>query len=127
MTFCRIAAACPRPFGKVPVHPPGQKQVAAYNDGRLDMRSGQGKTNMEEELLRWLGAFFTIVPGLFIAARLPDLFVGWAFVGLSVGSLIWIAVALLSGDTALLAQNIAITMINSVGIYRWLVWKEKPK
>lgn len=80
-----------------------------------------------QELLRWLGAIFTIVPGLLIAARLPALFVGWAFVGLSVGSLIWIVVALLARDNALLTQNIAITMINSVGIYRWLIWKERPK
>jgi hypothetical protein len=44
-----------------------------------------------------------------------------------VGSLVWIAVAHLSHDPALLAQNLAITVINGFGIYRWLVWKEKPK
>ena len=80
-----------------------------------------------EHILRWLAAIFTIVPGLLIAARLPSFWVGWAFVALSVGSLVWVAVALLSHDNALLAQNVAITAINGLGIYRWLVWKQKPQ
>lgn len=79
-----------------------------------------------EEILRWIAAIFTIVPGLVIAARLTTLAVGWAFVGLTVGSLIWIAVAILSHDHALLAQNLAITAINGFGIRRWLRWKEEP-
>jgi hypothetical protein len=79
-----------------------------------------------EQILRWVAAIFTIVPGLLIAARLPTVVVGWAFVGLTVGSLVWIAVALWSHDDALLTQNLAITAINCVGIYRWLVWKQKP-
>jgi hypothetical protein len=80
-----------------------------------------------EETLRWLAATFTVIPGILIAARLPARMVGWAFVGLTVGSLVWIAVAVLSYDHALLAQNLAITAINGFGIYRWLMWKEQPK
>jgi hypothetical protein len=80
-----------------------------------------------DEILRWVGAIFTIVPGLLVAARPPALIVGWAFVGLTIGALVWIAVVLLSHDHALLAQNMAITAINGFGIYRWLVWKQKPK
>jgi hypothetical protein len=60
-----------------------------------------------------------------IAARVRPLLMGWAFVGLTVGSLLWIVVGYLSKDYALLAQNVVITLINTLGIYRWLMWKGK--
>jgi hypothetical protein len=50
---------------------------------------------------------------------------GWAFVGLTVGSLLWVAAGYLAEDLALIAQNVVITLINCLGIYRWLVWKGK--
>ncbi len=103
------------------------RSPAAATRNAIDCGCGRGNTTGMEELLRWLAAIFTIVPGLLIAARLPTQIVGWAFVGLTVGSLVWIVVAISSRDHALLAQNIAIAVINTFGIYRWLVWKEKPK
>jgi uncharacterized membrane protein YccC len=51
--------------------------------------------------------------------------IGWAFVVLTVGSLIWIAIGYVSGEYALMAQNIVLTLINLFGIYRWLIWKGK--
>jgi hypothetical protein len=45
--------------------------------------------------------------------------------GLTVGSLLWIVVGYLSKDYALRAQNVVITLINTLGIYRWLMWKGK--
>jgi len=78
-----------------------------------------------QETLRWLASLWVIGPGLVIAARVRPLLMGWAFVGLSVGSLLWIVVGYLSKDYALLAQNVVITLINTLGIYRWLMWKGK--
>ena len=51
--------------------------------------------------------------------------IGWAFVVLTLGSLIWIAIGYVSGEYALMAQNIVLTLINLFGIYRWLIWKGK--
>lgn len=76
-----------------------------------------------QELLRWSASLLTIVPGIVIAARVRPLWTGWAFVALTAGALTWIAVASLAQDYALLTQNIAITVINCLGIYRWLIWK----
>lgn len=45
--------------------------------------------------------------------------------GLTLGSLIWIVPGYLASDYALLAQNVAITLINCLGIYRWLIWQGK--
>ena len=76
-----------------------------------------------QEILRWCASVLTIVPGLVIAARVRPRWTGWAFVALTIGALAWIVVAHLSKDYALLSQNVAITLINTVGIYRWLIWK----
>jgi hypothetical protein len=78
---------------------------------------------MSQEALRWFGAFWTIAPGLVIAARVWPRLMGWAFVGLTIGSLIWIVAGYLSSDYPLVAQSGTITLINSLGIYRWLIWK----
>ena len=58
-------------------------------------------------------------------APLLAILMGWAFVGLTLGSLIWIVAGYLASDYALVAQNVAITLINCLGIYRWLIWKGK--
>jgi hypothetical protein len=69
----------------------------------------------------WLASLWVTGSGLVIAARVRPLLMGW--VGLTVGSLLWIAVGYLSADYALLVQNVVITLINMLGIYRWLIWK----
>ena len=78
-----------------------------------------------QEILRWCASVLTIVPGLVIAARVRPRWTGLAFVALTIGALTWITVAYLSKDYALLSQNVAITLINTFGIYRWLIWKGK--
>jgi hypothetical protein len=81
--------------------------------------------HMKQDVLRWLASLWTVGPGLVIAARVRPLFMGWAFVGLTVGSLTWIVAGYLADDHALIAQNVVITLINCLGIYRWLIWKGK--
>jgi hypothetical protein len=49
---------------------------------------------------------------------------GWAFVALTAGAIIWIIAAYLAKDYALMAQSIAISVNNGLGIYRWLIWRE---
>lgn len=76
-----------------------------------------------QEALRWVASACTMASGLVIAARLRAQLMGWAFVGLTVGSVVWIVAGYLASDYALLTQNVAITLINFLGIYRWLFWK----
>jgi hypothetical protein len=78
-----------------------------------------------QEILRWSASLLTILPGLVIAARLRPRWIGWAFVALTIGALIWIAAAYVAKDYALMAQNIAIALTNGLGIYRWLLCKEQ--
>ena len=80
---------------------------------------------MTQQVLRWIGFVMTIAPGLVIAARVRPRLMGWAFVGLTAGSLLWAVAGFLANDYALIAQSCAITLTNLFGIYRWLIWKGK--
>ena len=77
------------------------------------------------ELLRWTASVITMGAGLVLAARVRARLIGWAFVVLTAGSLIWIGIAYLTGEYALMMQNIVLSLINVFGIYRWLIWKGK--
>jgi hypothetical protein len=77
------------------------------------------------EILRWTASVITMGAGLVLAARVRPRLIGWAFVVLTLGSIIWVGVGYLNGEFALMAQNIVITLINVFGIYRWLIWKGK--
>ena len=77
------------------------------------------------EVLRWVASVITMGAGLVLAARVRPRLTGWAFVVLTLASLIWIGIGYLSGEYALMAQNVVITLINVFGIYRWLIWKGK--
>ncbi len=54
------------------------------------------------------------------AANLGSRVTGWGFVVFTVGSLAWTVVGLSSGQTNLLATNGFLTLVNLVGIWRWL-------
>jgi uncharacterized membrane protein len=77
------------------------------------------------EVLRWIASTATMAAGLVLAARVRAHLIGWAFVVLTLGSLIWIGIGYISGEYALMAQNIVLTLINIFGVYRWLIWKGK--
>lgn len=78
-----------------------------------------GSNGVAAEFLRWVASVITMGAGLVLAARLRPRLTGWAFVVLTVGSLIWIGISYLSSEYALMAQNMVLTLINLFGIYRW--------
>jgi hypothetical protein len=80
---------------------------------------------MTPEVLRWVASLSTMAAGLVLAARVRPRIMGWAFVVLTLGSLIWIGIGYLTEEYALMAQNVVLTLINIFGIYRWLIWKGK--
>jgi hypothetical protein len=54
------------------------------------------------------------------AANLGARVTGWGFVVFTLGSICWSIVGLHSGQTNLLATNAFLTLVNFVGIWRWL-------
>jgi hypothetical protein len=77
------------------------------------------------EVMRWVASGTTMAAGLVLAARVRPRLIGWAFVVLTFASLIWVGIGTLTKEYALMAQNVVLTLINILGIYRWLVWKGK--
>jgi hypothetical protein len=61
-----------------------------------------------------------MIAAMMTAANLGARVTGWGFVVFLLGSLAWSTIGLTSGQTNLLATNAFLTLVNLVGIWRWL-------
>ncbi|UVO50096.1 PRC-barrel domain-containing protein [Sphingomonas sp. SUN019] len=61
-----------------------------------------------------------MIAAMMTAANLGARVTGWGFVVFTIGSICWATVGLTSGQTNLLATNVFLTLVNLVGIWRWL-------
>lgn len=68
----------------------------------------------------WVAPAATMVAAIMTAANLGARITGWGFVVFTIGSLGWIMVAIGSGQSNLLWTNMLLTLVNIVGIIRWL-------
>lgn len=72
------------------------------------------------EMLNWVATAATIGGVLLTASNLGARVTGTGFIILLIGSICWLAVAVASGQQALLWTNAALTLLNLFGIWRWL-------
>ncbi|HTG37470.1 PRC-barrel domain-containing protein [Sphingomonas sp.] len=72
------------------------------------------------ELAGWIAPAATMIAAMMTAANLGARVTGWGFVVFSVGSVAWSIVGVTSGQTNLLLTNGFLTVVNAVGIWRWL-------
>ncbi len=68
----------------------------------------------------WIAPAATMIAAMMTAANLGARVTGWGFVVFTVGSVAWSLVGLTSGQTNLLATNCFLTVVNLVGVWRWL-------
>jgi len=61
-----------------------------------------------------------MLAAMMTAANLGARLTGWGFVVFLVGSVCWSTVGMTTGQTNLLATNIFLTLVNLIGIWRWL-------
>ncbi|MFK4872180.1 PRC-barrel domain-containing protein [Novosphingobium sp. ZW T3_23] len=61
-----------------------------------------------------------MLAAMMTAANLGARLTGWGFVIFTLGSVAWTIVGLTSGQTNLIASNGFLTLVNVVGIWRWL-------
>jgi hypothetical protein len=64
-----------------------------------------------------------MIAAMMRSANLGARVTAWGFVVFTVGSLCWTAIGVSSGQTNLLARNGFLTLVNLVGISRWLGWQ----
>ncbi|EKU75629.1 PRC-barrel domain-containing protein [Sphingobium yanoikuyae] len=62
----------------------------------------------------------TMIAAMMTAANLGARITGWGFVVFTIGSVGWSIVGLSSGQTNLVGTNAFLTLVNGVGIWRWL-------
>ncbi len=74
-----------------------------------------------EDMLRWVGMGAAVIAAVMVSARLGQRLTGIGFVVFLVSSTSWVAVGLMAGEPALTIQNGVLTIVNLVGIWRWLL------
>ena len=73
-----------------------------------------------EELAGWIAPVATAIAAVMTASNLGARVTGWGFVVFTLGSIAWSIVAIATGQTNLLWSNGFLTLVNLVGIWRWL-------
>ena len=73
------------------------------------------------DLVQWTATGLAILAASLIAAHISQRATGWAFVVFTVSSLLWIWFAAAENDHGLLVQNLVLTAINGLGVYRYLL------
>jgi hypothetical protein len=73
-----------------------------------------------EEAAGWIAPIATMIAAMMTAANLGARLTGWGFVVFTIGSIAWTTVGLTTGQTNLVASNGFLTVVNLVGIWRWL-------
>jgi hypothetical protein len=92
--------------------------------GRSDARRGtlhDGTAALNaSDVAGWLAPTATMIAAVMTAANLNTRVTGWGFVVFAIGSVAWVIVAVGTGQQNLLWANGFLTLINLVGIWRWL-------
>ena len=73
-----------------------------------------------EDIAGWVAPAATMIAAMMTAANLGARLTGWGFVVFTVGSICWCIIGATSGQTNLIASNAFLTVVNLVGIWRWL-------
>ena len=73
-----------------------------------------------QEIAEWVAPAATMIAAMMTAANLGARLTGWGFVVFTVGSICWCIIGASSGQTNLLLSNGFLTVVNLVGIWRWL-------
>lgn len=73
-----------------------------------------------EDLAGWIALAATTLAAMMTASNLGVRVTGWGFVVFFVGSIAWIVVALASDQQQLLYSNMFLSVVNVIGIWRWL-------
>ena len=72
------------------------------------------------EAAAWIAPIATMIAAMVTAANLGARVTGWGFVVFVIGSVSWSIVGMGSGQTNLLVTNAFLTVVNLIGVWRWL-------
>lgn len=73
-----------------------------------------------EEISSWAAPIATAIAACMTAANLGSRVTGWGFVVFTIGSIGWTTYGIATGQPNLLWQNLFLTAVNILGVWRWL-------
>lgn len=73
-----------------------------------------------EDIIGWVATIATVAAALVTASNLGSRITGYGFAVFTVGSVAWLALALMTNQPALMWTNILLTGLNLFGVWRWL-------
>lgn len=82
---------------------------------------------MSDEFIRWFATGTGICAAIIVALDLGRRATGIGFIVFTISSAVWILAGYLNDLPSLMVQNAVLTVINCVGIYRWLILKGSIK
>ena len=77
------------------------------------------------DVLKWSASISGIIAAFMVSLDFGRRVTGWGFVLFVGSSICWISGAALTGDWALGTQNVTLFGINLLGVYRYLIRKER--
>jgi uncharacterized protein with PQ loop repeat len=78
-----------------------------------------------EQTVQWLSMATGIVAAVMVASKLSARVTGWGFVIFAVSSVGWVVFGFAIGETPLIIQNAVLVVINLIGVWRYLIVKER--
>lgn len=75
---------------------------------------------MFEDVAHYVAPAATMIAACMTAANLGPRITGWGFAIFTVGSLSWCIIGIASGQQSLVLTNAFLTLVNIIGIWRWL-------
>lgn len=118
--------ACAQPICINAISPPSSHPIAYFHAlSDSQDRKTDAVCNIREDwtltdIAEWLAPIATMVAAMMTAVNLGARVTGWGFVVFTIGSVAWTIVGLGSGQVSLIAANGFLTVVNLVGIWRWL-------
>ena len=73
-----------------------------------------------EDITHYVAPAATMIAACMTAANLGPRVTGWGFAVFTIGSLSWCIIGIVSGQQSLVLTNAFLTLVNIVGIWRWL-------
>lgn len=73
------------------------------------------------DIIQWFATITGIIAAIMVASNISPKVSGYGFVIFTASSIAWVTFGILSGEPPLTIQNIVLTLINFIGIYRWLI------
>lgn len=72
------------------------------------------------DMAGWIAAAATVIAAMMTAANLGSRVTGYGFIVFVLGSICWTVVGLTSDQMSLVATNAFLTLVNMIGVWRWL-------